>query len=172
MLARLPYLQCSSAAVKGTVWLWEQPHCFSSTTAWAGGCSPVPPVWVWRFSPSFQHPPEKKNSRRPSWFCRLFHSWGTQLDELHLLFSHPTWGSPPSHTSHPNLSQRSSLLLPCILCHQAWSLLACCDKASQSPTPSWFILDAALSITVLSRRGKQETCTARIKSKCPSKSCA
>lgn len=59
--------------------------------------SSVPPVWVWRFSPSLKHLSEKQSGRL-SWFCRLFCPWGTRLIKLCLLFSHPTL--PPVHAIH------------------------------------------------------------------------
>lgn len=67
----------------------------------AQGGSSVPPAWVWRFSPSLKHPPEKQ-SRRLGWFCRLFCPWGTRLIILRLLFSHPTL--PPARAIRGSLS--------------------------------------------------------------------
>lgn len=62
----------------------------------ARGGSSVPSPWVWRFSPSLQHPPEKQSGRL-CWFCRMFCPWGTQLIKLCLLFSHPHHASSPCY---------------------------------------------------------------------------
>lgn len=53
------------------------------------------------------------------------------------------------------------------LCHQAWSLLACYDKARQSLTLSWFILDAYVSITALIGGGKAENLHCKDKEQMP-----